>query len=62
MEIIKYPERSAWEQLLKRPVMNSRELEASVSAIINEVKSFGDDALLKICKLPKQKFQKPRKK
>lgn len=47
MEIIKYPERSAWEQLLKRPVMDFKELEESVSAILNEVKSFGDEALLK---------------
>jgi histidinol dehydrogenase len=47
MEIIKYPERSEWSQILKRPVIDNKTLEGSVSAILNDVKENGDAALLK---------------
>ena len=47
MEIIKYPERSQWSQLLKRPVIDNKTLEDSVSAILYDVKTNGDAALLK---------------
>ncbi len=47
MEVIKYPERSKWSQILKRPVIDNKTLEDSVSAIVNDVKENGDAALLK---------------
>lgn len=45
MQIIRYPEKNTWEQLLKRPVFDTRELEYTVSAILGDVKENGDDAL-----------------
>ena len=45
LKMIKYPKRSEWNDLLKRPVMETGSLEASVGAVLKEVKENGDDAL-----------------
>lgn len=45
MQIIRYPERSTWAALLQRPVLDNRQLEATVSAILSDVKQYGDEAL-----------------
>jgi histidinol dehydrogenase len=45
LKLIKYPKRSEWHDLLKRPVMETASLEASVSAVLKEVKENGDEAV-----------------
>jgi len=45
MVIISYPEKTAWTELLKRPVMNDRDVDSIVLPIINDVKNRGDMAL-----------------
>ncbi len=40
-----YPERSAWPQLLQRPVFETSSLETLVSGILAEVKLHGDEAI-----------------
>ena len=46
MNIIRYPERESWQQLLKRPELNYSTLEENVQRIIEEVASKGDRALI----------------
>lgn len=45
MEIIKYPSKEQWNNILKRPVLETESLFESVRAIINKVRSEGDSAL-----------------
>jgi len=45
LKLIKYPERSEWNDLLKRPAMETASLEASVGAVLKEVKENGDEAV-----------------
>ena len=47
MEIIKYPERSKWKEVLKRPGIDHSVLEKTVAEILNEVKNNGDAAVKK---------------
>ena len=47
MQIIKYPKRADWDRLLKRPVLETLSLEASVSNILQQVKASGDEALIR---------------
>jgi histidinol dehydrogenase len=47
MQIVKYPERNEWKQLLSRPFFDSSALEKSVKRIIEDVKKSGDKALRK---------------
>ncbi|WP_343306009.1 histidinol dehydrogenase [Chitinophaga niabensis] len=47
MQVIRYPEKNTWNTLLQRPVFDTRELEATVSAILADVKATGDAALRK---------------
>lgn len=47
MEIIKYPAKTLWKDILKRPTFNFKELEQTVSSILNDVKTNGDDAIRK---------------
>lgn len=50
MKLYKYPARNEWEELVKRPVLESVSLEQSVERILREVKENGDDALRKFTK------------
>ena len=47
MKLIKYPARDEWEEIIKRPVMDTRELGEAVSAILEDVRRNGDSALRK---------------
>ena len=46
MILIDYPEKSQWQELLKRPVMNTESLFGAVQSIIDRVKAGGDEAVL----------------
>jgi len=45
MEVIRYPEKSAWRELLKRPVNQERDMDAIVGPILEGVRTRGDLAL-----------------
>ena len=45
MNIYRFPERQEWEGLLKRPVKNAADLNAAVSAVLDDVKKRGDEAV-----------------
>jgi histidinol dehydrogenase len=45
MKIFKYPEREKWAGLLKRPVMNTADIDSVVLPVLGEVKKRGDDAV-----------------
>ena len=47
MQVIKYPDRKSWAEILKRPAIDSFLLEEKVSAILNDVKQNGNAALQK---------------
>lgn len=47
MQIIRYPEKDTWSTLLQRPALDTRQLEATVSAILADVKAEGDAALIR---------------
>ena len=47
LNIIKYPERKTWTEILKRPTVDSSLLEETVSAILKDVKENGDAAVKK---------------
>jgi histidinol dehydrogenase len=45
MKIIRYPKKEDWAEILQRPTIETKDLTATVSAILNDVKSNGDNAL-----------------
>jgi histidinol dehydrogenase len=45
MNIIRYPAREIWTQIVKRPAFDSEDLSATVSSILKAVKADGDVAL-----------------
>jgi histidinol dehydrogenase len=45
MELIIYPDRKEWAQLLKRPYVDNRAVIESVQSILNAVKQHGDEAV-----------------
>ena len=47
MKLIKYPAREEWEEIIKRPVMDTRELGLAVIEILEDVRRNGDSALRK---------------
>ncbi len=47
MNYIKYPKREDWEDILKRPVFETKSLEDRVVPVLREVKEKGDEALKK---------------
>src|SRR5881397_3275536 len=50
MELIKYPGKESWKQLLKRPYVDNRVVMESVQSILTGVKEHGDEALLSFTK------------
>jgi histidinol dehydrogenase len=50
MQLIKYPGQELWEQVLKRPVIDSLSLEKKVKKILDTVKKKGDKAVKKYSK------------
>ena len=47
MQILKYPQRSEWDEILKRPVFDSSTLEITVENVLQEVKLNCDEAVRK---------------
>ncbi|GAB6012096.1 histidinol dehydrogenase [Viscerimonas tarda] len=47
MQIITYPEKPEWSNILKRPVFDTTSLNETVKNILEEVKNGGDEAILK---------------
>ncbi|RBL88584.1 histidinol dehydrogenase [Chitinophaga flava] len=47
MQTIKFPDKSTWNTLLQRPVMDTSALEAKVEAILSDVRDKGDEAVRK---------------
>jgi len=45
MQIIKYPARKTWDELVRRPLLSTEALEQSVGAILKDVQVNGDKAL-----------------
>jgi histidinol dehydrogenase len=52
MNIIPFPDRSEWPQLLARPVQSTQQIEAAVAPILAQVRAGGDAALIELA----QKF------
>ena len=50
MDIIYYPEKHKWPEIIKRPVINQDELYGCVRDILNDVKINGDKSLFKYSK------------
>ena len=47
MQVLKYPQKQDWQQILTRPAIDMDELEEVVNQIYKEIKCDGDKALLK---------------
>ena len=45
MNVIEYPDRETWAEILKRPVMDTRKLSTVVAAILDDVRANGDSAV-----------------
>ena len=45
IQVIKYPEKERWKELIQRPVIDSSSLEKPVSKILKKVKEKGDRAV-----------------
>ncbi|MDH6304475.1 histidinol dehydrogenase [Parabacteroides sp. PF5-5] len=45
MKVIKYPERSEWDELMKRPSLDVSDLFDTVQAVLNDVRAEGDAAV-----------------
>lgn len=56
MQIIKYPVRDTWADLLKRPHFDTSSLQSTVNAVLNDVRERGDEALFYYA----EKFDKVR--
>ncbi len=50
MEIIRYPKKEVWAEILKRPEFEAKDLTETVKIILNEVNLRGDTALLEFTK------------
>jgi histidinol dehydrogenase len=50
MKIIKYPEKESWREILARPIFDTKELEITVSAVLDDVERGGDSAVRRYTK------------
>jgi histidinol dehydrogenase len=50
IKLIKYPDRKDWQEIVKRPVMETASLEKAVKKILQKVKTGGDKAVKKYTK------------
>jgi histidinol dehydrogenase len=48
MQIIRYPEKSSWDEVLARPVMDFKSISHKVKPIMKKVRNKGDKALIKL--------------
>lgn len=46
MEILRYPKNDSWQTILSRPTFDDSALNATVQAVLDDVKSRGDEAVL----------------
>lgn len=46
MNIIRYPERSEWKEILKRSALHTEDIRDAVNTIINKVRTEGDRAII----------------
>lgn len=46
MNVIKYPQKEEWDELLKRPVMNVDTLRETVCRVLDDVKTGGDRTVM----------------
>jgi len=46
MNIIHYPERSEWKEILKRSALHTEDIRDAVNTIINKVRTEGDRAII----------------
>lgn len=46
MKLIKYPDRSQWNEILKRPILETENLFDTVRNIINRVRAGGDRVVM----------------
>ncbi|MES2005277.1 MAG: histidinol dehydrogenase [Bacteroidota bacterium] len=46
MQIVQYPQRTEWKQLLARPAIDNTSLQQTVKAVMSEVKQNGDTAVI----------------
>lgn len=46
MKIIRYPSKDTWDELLSRPVLNNRSVDAIVQPVLDDVRKRGDEALI----------------
>nr|HPN19653.1 histidinol dehydrogenase [Chitinophagales bacterium] len=51
MQVIKYPEIAAWNEIIKRPVQSLEAIEQKVIPVLQEIKLHGDVALKKFTQL-----------
>ena len=54
MQIIKYPLRSQWAEILARPVFDTSALNSTVSSVLDDIKERGDQAVFEY----EEKFDK----
>ena len=47
INVIKYPDRTNWQEIIKRPVLETVSLEKAVKKILEKVKEKGDKAVKK---------------
>ncbi len=47
MELIRYPEKQTWNDLLKRPAIDTTSLEATVQSVLSDIKSNRQSAVNK---------------
>lgn len=47
MNLIKYPEKETWKELLKRPSIDTTSLEATVQLVLSDIKANGQSAIQK---------------
>jgi histidinol dehydrogenase len=45
MQIIRYPEKSTWQEILRRPALSGQDMNAIVMPVIENVQQNGDRAL-----------------
>ena len=46
MKIIRYPKKEQWGQICERPHLDTTQLQATVSSVLNDIKQRGDEAVL----------------
>ena len=51
INVVKYPDRKNWQEIVKRPVLENASLEKTVKKIVEKVRTKGDKAIRKYTKV-----------